>query len=111
MTDPHDMLRNAGRLEERPFHSEAPLLGPVIVWFRARWNNIAARWFVLPFVEQQRQFNDLVAAQLAELEEQLVAQDRRQTELIQELARLTARLTALKGVERNEAGSPENGPE
>lgn len=64
-------LSAAAVLEERPFTSEAPLLGPIIAWFRTAWNNVASRWYVGHYVAQQNEFNRLAVEQIARYEAEL----------------------------------------
>lgn len=45
---------------EKPFISHMPVLGPLIAFVRRTWNSVATRWFVLPMVQQQNEFNQLV---------------------------------------------------
>jgi len=58
-----ELLAEAQRTAQvtpRPFHSDAPVIGPLIVWFRNAWNQVAAKWFVLPMVEQQNAYNSIL---------------------------------------------------
>lgn len=55
------------RVQERPFVSHAPVVGRLIVFIRQAWNNVAARWFVLPMVHQQNAFNQTVVQAFREL--------------------------------------------
>lgn len=50
----------------QPFRSETPIIGPLIVWFRRLWNQVATRWFVLPMVEQQNAYNRTLLQALEE---------------------------------------------
>jgi hypothetical protein len=103
-------------LREHPFHSDVPLLGPLIAWFRECWNSVSTRWYVRALIEQQNAFNAAVVTQLRTCEDRLlnlqgqidvlkqttdiegwlIQQDRQQTALIHDLAELTAQL-AMKG--------------
>ncbi|GAB4153450.1 MAG: hypothetical protein Fur0021_19260 [Candidatus Promineifilaceae bacterium] len=87
---PANLLSEKAQLQPQPFQSRVPVVGPVIAWFRTAWNNVAARWYVQAVVEQQNQFNLLVVEQLRTMEARLIEQDRLQTELIHQLAELTA---------------------
>lgn len=100
-TDDGRLLAQA-RVAERPFTSQAPVVGPLIVWFRSLWNSVAAKWYVRPLLAQQNNFNRLlverVQAQTQQAEAralQLAEQDRAQTELVRETAELTARVVQL----------------
>lgn len=99
---PFDLLHESAHLRARPFTSRVPLLGPFIVWLRTTWNNVAARWYVQAIVAQQNAFNQLLVAQLETLETRLIEQDRLQTELIHQLAELTAMIKTESGI-RDEA--------
>jgi hypothetical protein len=91
-------------LHESPFTSGVPVLGPVIVWFRTLWNNVATRWYVRPLIHQQSLFNAAVMAQLQAQAEALQAinvrlefcekwltdQDRDQTQLTHDMGELVA---------------------
>ncbi len=61
-----ERLRTEYRIEEQPFHSDLPLIGPAVAAFRSAWNNVATRWYVLPLVQQQTDFNELVARLLSQ---------------------------------------------
>jgi GT2 family glycosyltransferase len=91
----YDLLLEKGRVEERPFVSHFPLFGPLIARFRATWNNVAARWYVRGLLEQQNEFNRLIAEQTAAQENRLIALDREQTEAVYQIAELTAQVTQL----------------
>lgn len=52
---------------EQPFRSDKPLIGPLVAKFRAAWNSIATKWYVLPLVQQQNEFNGLVVTHLKNL--------------------------------------------
>ena len=64
-------LSAAAALQEKPFASQVPLLGPLIVWFRTAWNNIASRWYVDHYVTQQNEFNRLAVEQIGRYEAEL----------------------------------------
>ena len=86
-------LEEKGRLQERPFTSSVPLLGPLIVWFRSAWNSVAAKWVMRPIIQQQNEFNSLVVKQIGSFEdqilEQVIEQDREQTALVREMGELS----------------------
>ena len=92
-------LQEKGRLQERPFSSSVPLIGPLIVRFRSLWNNVAAKWFVRPLIEQQNEFNALLVQRLSDLEgqvvPQIIEQDREQTRLGRETAELGLQIVQL----------------
>lgn len=92
-------LEARGTVRERPFRSRLPLVGPLVARFRALWNEISTRWYVLPMLEQQNDFNRALVehmremnARLEEIDARLVALDRDQTALARELAELRARV-------------------
>jgi GT2 family glycosyltransferase len=64
-------LTAAATLEERPFQSDVPILGPFIARFRTAWNDIASRWYVGHLAAQQNEFNRLAVQQLASYEAEL----------------------------------------
>ena len=89
-------IQRRAQVEERAFTSQAPVVGPLIVRFRQVWNSISTRWYVLPLIQQQNEFNLLVVQQLQltwavldELSERLVADDRDVTALAHDLGKLT----------------------
>jgi hypothetical protein len=53
-------MKDGWQVVERPFTSDVPLIGPLIVFVRERWNRVAARWYVRKLLDQQNQFNWLV---------------------------------------------------
>ena len=107
-------------IREQSFQSSVPIIGPLISWFRATWNNISTRWYVLPMSQQQSEFNallvsylrgmeaaadarrDMVNAQLSEMRELLnevdartIGTDQDQTQLTRNVAELSYQLTHL----------------
>lgn len=89
-------LLEKGRLQEEPFTSTVPLLGPLIVWFRNAWNSVAAKWVIRPIIQQQTEFNTLLVRQISSFEEQIIEQvieqDREQIALIREMGELALQL-------------------
>jgi GT2 family glycosyltransferase len=88
--DPDALARLAAAavIEEKPFHSDAPILGPLIARFRAAWNDVASRWYLGHLVTQQNAFNRLAVEQVATYEAEL----REQMELLEEQVAVTAEL-------------------
>jgi GT2 family glycosyltransferase/chaperonin cofactor prefoldin len=97
-----DQLKAKWRVQERPFVSHVPLIGPIIARFREAWNNVSTKWYVRLLLQQQNEFNRLVVQRLQELEkfeevEGLVAEldewalddDREGTALAREVGELT----------------------
>lgn len=54
------------RLEEHRFSSDVPILGPLVARFRELWLSVAARWYILPIINQQSQYNEHVSRIVAE---------------------------------------------
>jgi GT2 family glycosyltransferase len=95
-----EQLETQGMIHERPFRSRLPVVGGLVARFRALWNEVATRWYVLPMLEQQNAFNRALVdhvremnARLEEIDARLVALDRDQTALARELAELGARIS------------------
>lgn len=95
------------RVEERPFVSRVPLIGPLIARFRELWNSIATKWYVRPLIEQQNAINRQVIEGLLLAQESIAALDREIVDarrlhtqaiyrLYEELDRLQARVAALE---------------
>ncbi len=89
-------------LREHRFHSDVPLVGPLIARFREAWNDVSTRWYVRPLIEQQNALNSAMVSRLLELqamvadtESWLTQQDQQHTALTHDLAELSAQL-ALK---------------
>jgi hypothetical protein len=55
-------------IREQPFRSDVPIIGPLISRFRAMWNSISTRWYVLPLLQQQSEFNALLVFYLRAME-------------------------------------------
>lgn len=89
-------LAEKWQVQERPFTSNAPLIGPLIVRLRRFWNNLSTTWYVRPLLQQQNEFNHLLTRYLddltaidAELNGRLTAADQDQVDLSRQLAELT----------------------
>ncbi len=106
---PSNLLSEKAQLQPQPFQSRMPIIGPLIAWFRTAWNNVAARWYVQAVVEQQNRFNLLVVEQLQTIEARLIEQDRLQTELIHQLAELTAKVEGRREKEEGRRKKEEGG--
>lgn len=96
MGENREWLAAKARIEERPFHSELPLIGPLIAGFRSLWNNVATRWYVRPLLDQQNEFNRILVERIQEQEGRLIALDREQTLLRHDLAENEAQLVHLQ---------------
>ena len=79
-------------VQERPFHSAVPLVGPLIARLRAAWSNVAVRWHVRPLLAQQNRFNELAANALHSQQARLAMQAEEQAALAQDIAELSAHL-------------------
>jgi len=55
------------QIKEQPFHSNFPVIGRFIAAFRQAWNNISTRWYVLPMLQQQVEFNAAVVRQITQM--------------------------------------------
>ena len=80
------------QVEERPFASNSPWFGSLIVRFRTLWNSIATRWYVLPLLTQQNDVNRQANLYLHSLDRRLIEQDREQVQLTHDLGEITAQL-------------------
>lgn len=94
-----DWLLEKGKITEQPFQSNAPLLGPLIAWFRGLWNSVAAKWYVRPMLVQQNEYNRLLVERMLEFEnytyELSAAQDRDVSRLRHDVAALQMQLRQL----------------
>ncbi len=97
-----ETLRREVTVEERPFTSQTPVIGPLIVWFRSAWNSVATKWYMRPLIQQQNRANlrlvDEIGQQNARVDRLaglLVEQDRAQTGLVHETAVLTTQVRQL----------------
>ncbi len=92
MTMDQNWLLKKAHVEERPFISETAVVGGLIVKFRELWNSVAAKWYIRPLLQQQNEFNQLLARSVHEQSEWLIAQDREQTANNHNIAELTVQL-------------------
>jgi hypothetical protein len=85
-------LETRHTLIEVPFSSRIPLIGGLVAWMRTQWNNVAARWYVLPLVQQQNEINALWLAifkkQADKHQQELSTLEQDQVEVIQQMAKL-----------------------
>lgn len=88
-----------GNVVEQPFSSDVPLFGPLIVHFRTWWNNVAARWYVQPMLDQQNEYNRLLVERFRDFEaytyELSAEQDRDISRLRHDVAALDVQLKRL----------------
>jgi len=75
-------------LTEFVFHSQMPLIGPLLGRLRASWYNVAARWAVRHLQQQQTFINEQQAFQLYLLQQQLDALAVQNAQLAQQLVAL-----------------------
>lgn len=87
-----EWLLKKSQVRERPFTSNTPAIGPLLVRFRELWNSVAAKWYVRPLLQQQNSFNQLVVSQLNEHDQWFILQDREQTDLANDLAQMSTHL-------------------
>ncbi|HXF60248.1 MAG TPA: hypothetical protein VNK95_01445, partial [Caldilineaceae bacterium] len=98
-------------IQEQPFRSALPLVGPWVAGFRQAWNRVSTEWYVKPMIQQQSRFNAGLLGALhqsrhrqerlaAVLLEYLAGQAREISALSQELAALRARVRELEQRER-----------
>lgn len=107
-------LHGRAWLKEHTFTSHVPLVGPLIAWFRATWNNVSTRWYVQAVLQQQGEFNALAARALDEVGRVLrmislqVEEDAKAvTEMARELTEVRWRLDELeRRLDRIEAHLP-----
>lgn len=110
-------METAWQVQERPFTSTTPLVGPLLVWLRTAWNNVSTKWYVRSVIQQQNKFNLLTIQQFDEVErgfaaasagmsslenrlaafdDRLLSQDRDQSDAIHDVGELTAQLVQLR---------------
>lgn len=99
---PLAQLQKKWQVQERPFQSDTPLIGPLIVWLRESWNSVSTKWYVRPLIQQQNEFNRLTVEQLKEIIElrmrleefngRLIAQDKNQSTIVHDMGELTTQL-------------------
>lgn len=99
---PLDELLAKGQVRERPFVSHIPIIGRLIAWFRAAWNSVSTKWYVLPLLQQQNEFNAQLVSylraleeRLDDLDERLISMDRDQTALARNVSELTLQLVQM----------------
>jgi len=104
------------QITERPFRSDVPIVGGLIVRFRMLWNSISTLWYVRPLIQQQNEFNAALVqaleqhlseldAHLLELDERLVDLDYDQVALAHTLAGLQYKVIQLSHRESQGSGA------
>lgn len=73
---PDRLTEAAWQVQERPFTSRVPIVGPLVARFREMWNSVSAKWYVRPMLEQQNEINRIAQERLAALQEILLCLDR-----------------------------------
>ncbi|MBN1875286.1 MAG: hypothetical protein JXA33_13745 [Anaerolineae bacterium] len=53
-------------LKEQPFTSNTPVIGRFIIVVRTFWNWMSTKWYLIPLLRQQNEYNMLVAQTLRE---------------------------------------------
>ena len=93
-----DPLASMWQVQEKPFTSDKPIIGPLIVRLRELWNWMSAKWYVRALLEQQNRFNYHLLQRLAELETHVLDfdADRESTALTREIGELRVWLTTLE---------------
>ncbi len=114
LRDRLDELENPVPFREHLFVSHTPLIGPLIVRLRTLWHNVAARWAIRTFSDQQQTINLQMAQTLREIKEtldsiQLTADSIERTAIendrtITQLGRRVAMLEGRHPGNTNEAG-------
>jgi hypothetical protein len=87
-----DDLHARAHIQERPFTSDKPIVGRLIVFIRETWNSIAARWYVRPMLHQQNLFNQTVTQMAQELLETVRVLQQTQADLASQLEELDQRV-------------------
>ena len=88
-------LKSQATLHEHHFHSALPVIGPLIAWFRERWNRVATKWYIRPLIQQQSEFNQQVADLLSEQSQVVQQLEAQVARLNQQRDALTARVAQL----------------
>jgi hypothetical protein len=83
-------------VQERPFVSSVPFVGPLIAGIRTLWNSVSTKWFVRGILQQQNQVNYILAKR-SEMQSQIWSElDRDQTRLTTQLAEIMFRLEKIE---------------
>ena len=91
-----DELASKWHVEERPFVSHKPFIGPLIAFIREMWNSVSAKWFVRAILQQQNEFNEAVVGAINELDVRICDNDRDGTALAVEIAKVGYRLNRIE---------------
>jgi hypothetical protein len=90
-----DNLMAGSRLQEQQFTSSVPLVGPFIATLRRMWNWMSTKWYVLPLLKQQSEFNEQAVFAINQLMQSLES-------VQQETAKLQTRISKLERGEKVE---------
>jgi hypothetical protein len=98
-----DPLKEKWHVQEKPFESPTPVIGPLIARFREAWNSVSTKWFVRRLFQQQNEYNWLVLGRfeqlqrrMDELDTRMIENDRDETALARELGQLTYAVVRLE---------------
>lgn len=98
-----EQLEAVSEVEERPFESAVPVVGPLIARLRQAWNNVSTTWYVRPILQQQNEFNHLIVQHLQalaslnqEIDARLIDNDRDGTALARQMAEISAAISGLE---------------
>jgi septal ring factor EnvC (AmiA/AmiB activator) len=87
-------LHARASVQERPFTSDTPVIGRLLVRLREAWNSISTRWYVRPMLHQQNLFNQQVIQAYQELLEAHVELNRELQEKNRQLEALLEQVEA-----------------
>ena len=99
----HELLQELAQgwhIEERPFRSSVPVIGPLIAGFRSAWIRVATRWYVLQLLEQQQAYNCLVSHLLRQHMRQIGDRELSIAALAEQTARLEMHVLELEDLLR-----------
>lgn len=91
-----DWLREQANVKEKPFQSNVPLVGGVVVRLRTAWNDVAARWYVQALQCQQNEFNQTIVTLYMDQNEKLVALDKENVQLTRTIAQFELQVKRLQ---------------
>lgn len=106
-----ERIRQNHPVRPQPFHSNVPLLGPLIARFRQRWNRISAEWFVLPIISQQNDVNEQIIQTLERIASEqantVYLQSAYITEMTEQISKLEETVQQLREQANPQNGAPE----
>ena len=83
-------------VQERPFVSSVPIIGPLIAWFRTLWNSVSTKWFVRDMRQQQNEVNRIVVKHLDTHAQVTRDFDQEHNHLIRRLDKILCRLDEIE---------------